>query len=294
MAKRRKKFKSAIVPYAFLLPFLTIFVVFLVAPLLYAFDLSLFRESLIGPTRFVGAANFWRVVEDPDFWSGVVNTLEYATFLIPTLLSITLVLALIIDSDLPRGAALFRIVYFIPYAVPSVIATLIWGYLYGPMFGPITQLAHMIGLPPPAILSDRWMLFALANIVIWELIGYKMIIVYTAMKNVPIELQEAADLDGASFLQYAIRVKIPLVIGAIMLNAIFSIIGSLQLFNEPALIKKIAPSVINDSYTPNLYAYTLAFNAQDLPYAAAVSFVLAALVALVSSIVVLLQRGRRA
>jgi multiple sugar transport system permease protein len=286
------RIRVAAVPYLFLAPFFLLFFIFLVYPLVYAFSLSLYKETLVGGTRFVGADNYLRVFGDDRFWTGVGNTLRYGIFLVPTLLALSLAVALLLDSKVPKATSFFRIAFFVPYAVPGVIAALIWGYLYGPTFGPIAQSFRGLGLPPPPILSERWMLFAIANIVIWELLGYKMIIAYSAMKTIPPELEEAANLDGASGWQYAWHVKIPLVTGAIMLNAIFSIIGTLQLFNEPSIMKKIAPEVINDAYTPNLYAYSLAFTAQDLGYAAAVSFVLAFLVAVISSAVLLISNRK--
>ena len=96
-----------------------------------------------------------------------------------------------------------RLGFFIPYAVPTVIAALIWGYIYGPVFGPFSQLSKWTGLPPPDFLSDQTMLFSLANIVTWEYTGYNMIIYYAALKGIPLELREVAEIDGASPRQYA-------------------------------------------------------------------------------------------
>jgi multiple sugar transport system permease protein len=287
------KRRTALIPYYFLAPFFAVFIVFEVVPLLYSLKLSLFRETLIGGVRFVGVDNYIRVASDRDFWAGVLNMLRYGVFLVPVLLTTALVLALLIDSRAPVAKRFFRILFFIPYAIPGVIAAIIWGYIYGPTFGPIAQFTRGAGLPALPVLDQNWILFSIANIVIWELMGYKMIIVYAALKNIPVELEEAADLDGATGLQYAWTVKIPLVGGAILLNAIFSIIGTLQLFSEPMILKANAPGVIHSAFTPNMYAYTIAFTSQDLGYAAAVSFVLAAIVACVSGFVVLLARSRR-
>jgi multiple sugar transport system permease protein len=287
------KLRSKLVPYLFLAPFLALFVVFEILPLLYSFWLSLFRETLIGGTRFIGAANYSRALVDGEMWTGVLTTLRYAIFLVPILLAIALVQALLIDSRFPLGRRFFRILYFIPHAIPGVIAAIIWGYVYGPSFGPIAQFTKAVGLPPLPILDQKWILISIANIVIWELMGYKMIILFAAMQNIAPELEEAAELDGASSIQYALFVKIPLISGAILLDAIFAIIGALQLFNEPMILKAIAPGVIHSAFTPNIYAYSLAFSSQDLGYAAAVSFLLAAVVSVVSGSLSLLVRRRR-
>jgi multiple sugar transport system permease protein len=115
---------------------------------------------------------------------------------------------------------------------------------------------------------------------------------YAALRSVPTELYEAAAVDGAGSWRIAWSIKIPAIRPAILLTVIFSVIGSFQLFNEPNLIQRLAPSVINGSYTPNLYAYSLAFISQEVNYAAAVSFLLG-LVIVVASYVVLLAANRR-
>jgi multiple sugar transport system permease protein len=208
---------------------------------------------------------------------------------------VSLALALALDSKHVMGKAVFRVGVFLPYAVPGVIAAVIWSYLYGPVFGPISQTSRALGMPAPPLLEEGWILFSLANITLWELAGYKMIIVYAALQAISGELEEAASLDGARSWQYALYVKVPLVMGAIVLNAVFSIIGTLQLFNEPSILKAMAPSVIPDHFTPNLYARALSFVGQEYNYAGAVSFTLAAVTAILSFILLwVVSRGRRA
>lgn len=281
--------------WMFVSPFLLIFTFTLVVPILYSFWLSLFQDTLVGGSRFVGLNNYARVLQDENFWRGVRTTVTYGIILVPILLVASVALALLLDTRYAKAASFFRVSLFIPYAVPGVVAALLWGYLYGPTFGPLTQVAVALGFPAPPLLSSDWMLFSIANIGFWELLGYKMIIVYAALKAIPPELEEAALVDGSSTLQYAFLVKIPMVSSAILLNAIFSIIGTLQLFNQPQILKAMAPAVINNHYTPNIYARSLAFVGQQYNYAGAVSFLLAAIVAILSFAVLYLagRRGRK-
>jgi multiple sugar transport system permease protein len=137
------------------------------------------------------------------------------------------------------------------------------------------------------------MLASLGNVVTWEWTGYNMIILYAALKAIPPELTEAASVDGATAWQTARDVRIPLIRPALVLTIVFSIIGTLQLFNEPQIMNAIAPDVIGTHYTPNLYAYSLAFTAQQFNYAAAVSFVLGAVVFIGSYTFILATRRRR-
>jgi multiple sugar transport system permease protein len=167
-----------------------------------------------------------------------------------------------------------------------------WGYLYGRDFGPFAQLAEKVDVAPPNFLSDTWMLWSIGNIVSWEFIGYNMIILYAALRSIPADLYEAAAVDGAGAVRTAWSIKIPGIRSAILLTVIFSVIGAFQLFNEPQLLRSLAPSVIDTSYTPNLYAYSLTFTSQEPNYAAAVSFLLG-LVIVIASYAVLFLTSRR-
>ena len=156
-----------------------------------------------------------------------------------------------------------------------------WGYLYGD-FGPFAQAAREFSLPVPDFLSDDIALGSLANVVTWEFTGYNMIIIYTALRAIDHTLYEAAAVDGASARRIAWSIKIPLVRPAIGLTLLFSLIGSFQLFTEAQLLQRIAPTVIDSAYTPNLYAYTLSFIGRQLNYAAAVSFILGIVIVVIS------------
>jgi multiple sugar transport system permease protein len=281
-------------PYLFLAPFFALFVAFIIAPLVYALYLSVFRDTLVGGKKFAGAANYLRVAGDSKFWDGVWNLAIFGIVQVPIMLGLALLFALVLDRGQVFAKGLFRLGFFLPYAVPSVIAALIWGYLYGPVFGPFTQIAHMLDVRPPDFLARRSMLFSIANIVTWEFVGYNMVIFYAALKAIPSDLSEAAMIDGATPGQFARYIQLPLLWPAILLAIIFSINGTLQLFNEPYLMRPLAPQVINSSYTPNIYAYSLTTANQQYSYAAAVSFVLGVVIASVAYLFTVVANRRRA
>ena len=139
---RGQGFQRAAIPYIFLAPFLIGFLTFMVYPLLYAFNLSLYRTRLVGGTTFVGPQNYIRALQDENFWDGIRNVLLYGLIQIPIMLGLALFLALVLDSAILRRKTVFRLGSFLPFAVPSVVAALMWGYLYGQSFGPIAQIAH--------------------------------------------------------------------------------------------------------------------------------------------------------
>lgn len=274
--------------YLFVLPFLVVFITMLVVPLFYSGYLSFFQDRLVGGVSFIGFENYVRAFLDPAFLGGLGRVALFLVIQVPIMLSFALFFALALDSGRVRGGKAVRLLIFVPYAVPGVVATLMWGYLYGNDFGPIAQSIRAVGLEAPNLLSEQNILGSMMNIVTWEFVGYNMIIMYSALRAIPAELYEAAEIDGASQARIAWSIKIPAIRPAILLTVIFSIIGTFQLFNEPSLLNLIAPNVINNSFTPNYYAYNLAFVNQDVNYAAAIAFLLGFVIAVVSYFV---QRG---
>ena len=291
-AGRRRPRRQGLAGPLFVAPFLVLFVVLFVGPLGYAAYLSLFRQRLIGGTTFVGLDNYVTAATDPQLLHGVARVALFFGVQVPLMLVLAGLFALALDSGQLRLARLVRLGIFVPYAVPSVVATLMWGYLYGPDYGPFAQLGRALALPAPRFLSEDRILGSLANIVTWEFVGYNMILRYAALRAVPPELYEAAAVDGAGAWRIAWSIKLPALRPALLLALVFSVIGSFQLFNEPNLLRRLAPTVLDSAYTPNLYAYSLAFTSQQLGYAAAVSF-LSGLVIVVVSYAVLLTANRR-
>ncbi|MGW4984670.1 carbohydrate ABC transporter permease [Streptomyces mirabilis] len=277
----------------FIAPFMVLFLLLFLAPLGYAAYLSLFQEKLIGGSTFVGLDNYVTALKDPLLLKGIGRVALFFAIQVPVMLLLALFFALALDSGLLRLARVIRLGIFVPYAVPSVIATLMWGYLYGPDFGPFAQISRHLHLPAPHFLSGGWMLGSLANIVTWEFVGYNMIILYAALRTIPHELYEAAAMDGAGAWRIAWSIKLPALRPALTLTLLFSVIGSFQLFNEPNLLMKVAPDVIDSSYTANLYAYSVAFISQQTNYAATVSFILGLVIVIVSYAFLLTANRRR-
>lgn len=288
---KRRQYRAA---YLFLVPFFVVFITMLVIPLAYAGYLSLFESKLIGGQAFNGLGNYIRALTDPLFLEGLGRVGLFFIVQVPIMLGLALFFALALDTFRARGSKAIRLLIYMPYAVPAVVATLMWGYLYGPDFGPLAQIARATGFGTPEFLSAENMLGSMMNIVTWEFVGYNMIIMYAALRSIPAELYEAAEIDGAGQFRMAWSIKIPAIRPAIMLTVIFSVIGSFQLFAEPSLLSIIAPNVVINSYTPNFYAYNLAFVNQELNYAASIAFLLGIVIAVVSYIVQLgAQRRER-
>ena len=259
--------------WAFVGPFMVVFALVFLTPLAYALYLSFFQEKLIGGTAFVGLDNYVRALTDPQFWEAFGRVLLFLVVQVPIMLALALGAALALDSARLRGASFFRILIFLPYAVPAVVAVLMWGYIYGDQFGLAGNVNDLLGFDALTPFAKEWMLASIGNIVTWEFVGYNMLIFFSALQAVPQEQYEAAEIDGAGALRTVFSIKLPAIRGAIVVATIFSIIGSFQLFNEPAVLQKIAPNAISSYFTPNMYAFNLSFAGSQFNYAAAIAII---------------------
>ncbi|GAB3152118.1 sugar ABC transporter permease [Microbacterium neimengense] len=272
-ARRRTRapHKAAI---AFLLvPFGILFTLFYVAPILFAIvqsTLVVRREGTFGKAEqvFGGFAQYVLVFQNEAFWSSVGRMLLFGVVQVPVMLGLALLFALLLDSPLVKGKRFFRLAFFVPYAVPGVIAAIMWGSLFSPNLSPFTALTKNVDF-----LGADLVLWSIANVVTWVYVGYNMLIIYSSLLSIPTEIYEAARLDGAGQFRIAWSIKIPLVRPAIVMTAIFSIIGTLQLLAEPQVFRSFS-SAVTSTYTPNMTVYATA-SIPNPNLAAAFSVVLA-------------------
>jgi multiple sugar transport system permease protein len=260
--------------WVFIAPFGVVFLLFLVAPLAYAFYLSLFSKGLATGTVFSGLDNYIKAFTDPSFLNGVWFVVRFSIVLIPVQMLVSLAAALILDALTTRLAKFSRLMIFLPYAIPAVIGALMWGFLYSPTFGPLQQLFSLFNAQAPFLLSQGNVFAGLLNVVTWQWAGYYMIIIYAALQGIDPSLYEAAKLDGANWWQVAVRIKVPLVSSALVLILVFALIGTLQFFTEPQVLAPVANGTITPDFTPNIYAFNLAFSYAQFNYASAISFAL--------------------
>lgn len=287
----RIKHKRSWAGWQFVGPFMIVFALVFLAPIAYSIYLSLYRDRLIGGNAFVGLDNYQRVIQDPQFWSAFGRVALFLAVQVPIMLFLALLVALAIDSGRLYGAGFFRVAIFLPYAVPAVVAALMWGFMYGARFGLVGNLSDFLHVQLPDPLEPSLILASIGNITTWEYVGYNMLIFYSALRVVPKSLYESAEIDGAGQFRIIRSIKLPHIRGAVVIATIFSIIGSFQLFNEPSILKDLAPNAITTYFTPNFYAYSLTFSGQEFNYSAAVAVVMAVLTMIVAYVVQL--RGNR-
>jgi multiple sugar transport system permease protein len=264
----------------FLAPFLSVFVAFYLAPVVYAIYLSVFikKRTGLGPAKeiFGGLANYARAVQDADFLSGLKNMFLFGMVQIPVMLGLAILLALLLDQARGIFVRICRTVYFMPYGIPTAIGALIWGYMYAPNLSPFNQILRALHQSTIDFLSPDLVLFSIGNIVTWTWTGYNMITLFAALQNIPKDLFEAARVDGATGWELVRYIKIPLVVPTIRLLFIFSVIGTSQLFTEALVLRPLG--YVADNITPNLYLYLTAARDANYSYAGALAILLAVLI----------------
>jgi multiple sugar transport system permease protein len=264
----------------FLAPFVLLFAAFFIVPIGYAIYQSMLTVERAGPlglggsrTVFAGLANYRAAFADDAFTDSILRVLLFAAVQVPVMIALATLLALLLDAASARGVPFFRSAFFLPYGVPGVIASILWGFLYVPGVSPIVDLLGSLGVDAN-LLGSGSVLWAIANIVTWEFAGYNMLVVVAQLKSINTDLYEAARIDGANAWHVVRFVKLPLIRPALVLTTVFTIIGTLQLFAEPLVLRPVS-TAISSSYTPNLAAYTQAFVNNSYSLAAAQSVILA-------------------
>lgn len=269
-----------VTPYLFLTPFLIAFVAFFIGPFFYDVSQSFYSEKHAGglglsapKVVWAGADNYLHALRDPNFWDGFGRVLLFGAVQIPIMMGLALGIALLMDASVIRFRRFFRLASFVPYAVPGVVAAILWGFFYTPTISPITQGLQTLHVHAPDFLSKDNVLWSIANISTWEYTGYNMLIFFAALQAIPQEIYESARLDGLSEIGIARYIKLPLIVPALTLGLLFSLIGTLQLFNEPEILKGVS-GAITSTYTPNIFAYNIAIIQTNFYYGGAIAAIL--------------------
>lgn len=279
----KKRTAPRVAPYAFVAPAVVLYALVLLIPVGYTLYISVEKTQVSGlglgsggrRQVFAGLSNYASALTDAAFLSSLLRVVVYSLILVPVMLGLALLFALLLDARRVRFQRFGRLAIFLPYAVPIVISSLLWGFLYLPTVSPFPAILSKFGLSMPDLFTTHVALLSVANVGVWGGTGFNMIVMYTALRAVPSELYEAARIDGASQVQVALRIKIPMIAPALVLTGVFSIIATLQVFSEPETLAPLT-NTISPQWMPLMRVYDLAFNDNNSYEAAALSVIIAA------------------
>ncbi len=268
--------RRALWAYAFLAVPMAFYLALRLAPAASALVISLHRWNIISPDKpFVGLANFREVWTDPLFWKAAGNTLQYAAAGIPAQLAGGLALALLLQR-INRFRGLFRALYFIPFVTPIVAASWVWQWMYSPQFGPLTRIFDAVGLPAQAFLrSPGEALYAITAMVVWEFLGFQVVIFLAGLEAIPRVYYEAAEVDGASGWRLFRHITVPLLNPTLVFSVVYGTIVYLQLFTQVLNMTFNDPGgPLGNTGTVVLYVYQQGFQRFRMGQAAAATVVL--------------------
>ncbi|SEN84952.1 carbohydrate ABC transporter membrane protein 1, CUT1 family [Mesobacillus persicus] len=256
----------------YILPALLLILVLVYVPIVLTGYYGLMDWDGIGEMSFIGLENYTRLLSDPKFWGSALNSLLLAIFSGVSLigyLAISLVLAAKI-----KGANLLRKIYLIPMLLSSVAIAQLWLKVYHPINGLLNSFLVNIGVdnPPSWLANPDLVLGAIFVPIIWQYAGFYILIYYAALKNIPDTVIEAAKIDGASPLQIAYRIKLPLILGVIKVTIVLSFVGSLKYFDLIWVMTGGGPNGASEVIAS--YMYKQAFNSYNFGYGSAIGFAL--------------------
>jgi multiple sugar transport system permease protein len=265
--------------YAFLAPALLVLGTFIVLPILYAVFLSLQKVQLLGGIdyEFVGLRNFARLQADERVWIALGNTIEYVAIVVPAQTMLALLLAVSLNAGI-RGQSWWRVIYFLPTVTSSAVLTLIFMWIYNTN-GLLNHFLAAIALPTYNWLGDPAV--ALKGIMlmnIWSTAPFFMVIYLAALQDIPQSLYEAAEIDGATAWKRFWLITLPLLKPVTFFVLAMGVIGTFQLFDQSYIISNGSGGPNNATLTLVLLIYQYVFRDLQMGYAAAIAFLLAALI----------------
>jgi multiple sugar transport system permease protein len=265
--------------YLFIAPVILGYLIWVAGPMIMAIWLSLTEWDMLRPATFVGLSNYQLMIHDDLFWKSLAVTFYFTLVSVPLSLVLSFAVAMLVNVNV-RGITLFRMLFYLPSIVPLVVSAVLWLWIFNSELGLLNAVLHWFGIPKVLWFQDsNWAMPALIIMSQWS-IGGSMIIFLAGLQGIPQHLYEAAEIDGANYWQRFWNVTIPMMSPVIFFNLVIGLIGALQTFVPGYLMTRGGPQ--NSTLFYGLYIFWSAFRDFKMGYAAALSWVLFAIVLLLS------------
>jgi multiple sugar transport system permease protein len=274
----------------FLVPFILLYVLFVIGPALYGLLMSFFNTSLVRPGlgTWAGLSNYGEMLRSSDFWRAMWHTVWFTILTTPPLVILSFIFAMLAERA-GRGRWFFRLAFFAPYILPSAVMALIWVWIYTPSLGLLSAALGKVGITAPSWLGDPgWAMPSIAMATVWWTLGFNFVLYLAGLQEIPRELYEAASIDGAGPWQQIRRVTIPLLSRTTTLVVVLQVIASLKVFDQMYIMTSGGP---NFSTRPALeYIYDIGFTDYRVGAGAAASTLFFLLVLAVSAVWLVITR----
>jgi len=280
----RQAIRENLEGYAFISPWIAGFLLWTLGPFVVSLFLSFTRYTIIAPPEWVGLQQYRELfTDDPNFWQSLQVTFTYALFAVPLHLVLALIIALMLNQKAPL-LGLWRTVYYLPAVISGVAVSTMWIWVFNPRFGLINTVLGFVGIQGPNWLGDpQWVLPSLILMSCWSA-GGGMVILLGGLQGIPVELYEAAMIDGANAWRKFWHITIPMISPLIFFNLIMGVIGSFQYFTQAFIMTQGGPGRASLFY--NLYLYQNAFTYFKMGYASAMAWVMFVVILVLTLLVI--------
>lgn len=264
--------------FFFLAPSIGAIFIFFFIPVVAAFvisftDFDIYTLGDFSTLRFIGLDNYSKLLNDELFWTALKNTFYFVVVAGPLSIAVSLSAALLLNSKLAKFKSLFRLAYFLPVVTTLVAVAIVWRFIYHPNFGILNFFLGLVGINPIDWLGDPfWAMPSIILLAVWKNFGYNMIIFIAGLQNIPEELYEAADIEGANGFQKFRHITLPMLAPTTLFVSIITMIGYFQLFAEPYVMTQGGP--LNKTLSIVQYMYQEGFRWWNMGYSASIAFVL--------------------
>lgn len=274
----------------FSLPYLAVFFLFMVFPLLFGLYISFFRWDILGTPIFAGLGNYLQLLKDPKFWSSLWHTFEFVLITTPVLLVMGFFMALLATGKSPFKGVM-ETCFFVPYIFSMTVVSTLWAWLMQKDFGFFNNLIKLLGGKPVSWLTSESMaIWSVSIATFWWTAGFNMVLMTAGIKQISRDIFESALVDGASWLKQTTHITLPLLAPTIVLCLILQVIASFNVFGQIYVMTGGGPS--GSTRVLVQYIYETGFRYFKMGYASAMSYVLFMII-LVLSIVQYLALGKR-
>jgi multiple sugar transport system permease protein len=269
--------------YVFVAPYLIMFALFRLWPLLSGFFVSFNEWAIIGEPTFIGLRNYADLFSDEKFLQSMKNTAYFTALTVPPLIVFGLLLATALNRNL-FGKTFFKICFFIPYVLAVASVAITWKWMYTPLrFGILNHYVGLLGIPPVDWLGTGVIAMpAVAATTVWWVIGFEIVVFIAALQDIPDELYEAAAIEGATNTQSFLRITLPLLTRVILLVSVLQFIGSFQVFGQVYILTNGGP--YGSTRVLVHFVYENAFKFWRMGYASAAAYVLFVIIFLISTV----------
>ncbi|MFD7918565.1 carbohydrate ABC transporter permease [Streptomyces sp. NPDC059740] len=265
-------------PYVFVSPFYVVYALFMIVPIGFALYLSCTEWAGLGPTHWVGLRNYADLLTDSSWWNAVGNTAVYTVVTLLVIIPAALLIAQALNARGLRGRDMFRLAFFLPVVISPIIVSLVFGLVFDGEYGLLnTVLRALFGFGGTSWLTDPWWAqAAVIVLVLWRWTGYLTVFFLAGLQNVPRDLYEAAELDGAGRVRTFVCVTLPVLRPVTAFVAVTVLVHTAQIFDEPFLLTQGGPG--ESTYSVAMFLYRAGFQRQQLGYASAAGVLLFAAV----------------